>query len=99
MTPAARAAVQFWNTRAPVLGVVVAGAVVVGPVVSLTVGEEPGEGSRIVGQPSRTVRIATCSAPVTDTPYLSLTATWRATYAQRKRLFGGSQVAASPSPF
>ena len=39
------------------------------------------------------------SGPVAQSPYLALTATCRATYAHRYRLFEGSQVAASPSPF
>src|SRR4051794_14033419 len=42
--------------------------------------------------------IASCSACVTQAPYLCLTATCVATYAQRNALLGGSQVAASPSP-
>jgi hypothetical protein len=43
--------------------------------------------------------IAACSAAVTHSVYLCFTAICRATYAQRQDLFGGSQVAASPSPF
>src|SRR3954447_21053770 len=50
------------------------------------------------GQPWRTPEMASCSACVTHNPYRTLTATWRATYRHRKDLFGGSQVAASPSP-
>lgn len=43
--------------------------------------------------------MAAFSAGTTHSSYLCFTAICRATYSQRKLLFGGSQVAASPSPF
>ena len=43
--------------------------------------------------------IACCSATVTHNRYFCLAATCLATYSQRKALLGGSQVAASPTPF
>src|SRR6478735_7354514 len=61
-------------------------------------------GSWLVGascpaQSPRIRAIASCSACVTHSPYVAFTETCRATYSQRKPLFGGNQVAASPSPF
>lgn len=49
-------------------------------------------------QRSKILAIASCSALMTHSLYLPLTAVWRATYSQRNSLFGGSQVAASLSP-
>src|SRR5215207_1561685 len=43
--------------------------------------------------------IASCSAWVTHRPYVAFTEICRATYSHRNPLLGGSQVAASPSPF
>src|SRR3954447_17490492 len=59
----------------------------------------PSLGDGSPGQLSRTRDMASCSACVTHNPYRTLTATWRATYRHRKDSFGGSHVAASPSPF
>jgi hypothetical protein len=47
----------------------------------------------------RILMIASFSALVTQSPYFFLMATCLATYAHLNGLFGGSQVAASPSPF
>src|SRR5699024_10286466 len=72
----------------------------------VTLSPSPGAGqdesSENAGCSSQTVStrsIAVFSASTTQSPYLCLTAICRATYSQRWLLFGGSQVAASPSPF
>src|SRR5215467_12925555 len=56
-------------------------------------------GRGCAGQVDNTPAMAWCSAAVTHRWYFTLTATWIATYAQRNPLLGGSQVAASASPF
>ena len=50
------------------------------------------------GHVAKTRAMAACSAGVTQRWYCIFTATWRATYEQRKALLGGSQLAASASP-
>lgn len=56
-------------------------------------------GSGCEGQVANTLAMASCSARVTQRRYVIFTATWRATNEQRKALLGGSQLAASESPF
>lgn len=69
------------------------GAMVVG------LATETGRAIWMLGHTPRILAIASCSAGVTQRGYLALTSTWMATYWQRKDLCGGSQVAASTSPF
>src|ERR1700712_4773473 len=60
---------------------------------------EPGAAAGTPPQPVSTRCIASDSAGLTQSPYLTFTSICRRTYSHRYALFGGNQVAVSPSPF